>query len=243
MNNPATSWGGAGHLLPETSGDLVSRFRNASTGARKAGLDELCRRYWKPIYSFIRMGWSKSNDDAKDLTQAFFLSLLEGDALRRYEAERASFRTFLKALLRHFLSDQEKARQRLKRGGGVHTVDLDASQGLAEKLMADPRSADPDKAFDAAWRWEVVTRAVARVRERHAADTAFKAYEGYDLASPSERPTYGELAARLGVKESDVLHALATLREEVRAEIRAEILDMVSGPQEFEEEWNAFLGS
>src|SRR2546421_521353 len=81
--------------------------------------------------------------------EAFFLSLREADTLQRYDSERAAFRTFLKALLRHFVADQEKALQRLKRGGGVRVMDLDGAQGLAEKLLADPRSADPEKAFDA----------------------------------------------------------------------------------------------
>src|SRR5436853_7711854 len=119
MRGRDTTLGGAGTRLPETVLDLVSRAADQSPQTRRQALEELCARYWKPVYYFIRTRWAKSNEDAKDLTQAFFLFLLEGNALREYAPARASFRTFLKLLLKRFLQDEEKASQRKKRGGGI----------------------------------------------------------------------------------------------------------------------------
>ena len=55
----------------------------------QAALSELCRTYWYPIYASVRYrGYSA--EDAQDLTQGFFLHLLEHKALRQLAFVRAS---------------------------------------------------------------------------------------------------------------------------------------------------------
>jgi DNA-directed RNA polymerase specialized sigma24 family protein len=62
-------------------------------GSRTA-LANLCRLYWYPLYAFVRRrGYSP--EDAQDLTQGFFLSLLERKSLRRVSPEKGKFRSFL----------------------------------------------------------------------------------------------------------------------------------------------------
>ena len=61
--------------------------------AREA-LAELCRTYWRPIFSFVcQRGYS--TEDAKDLTQDFFVMILESDWLRQADESRGRFRSFL----------------------------------------------------------------------------------------------------------------------------------------------------
>jgi len=236
-----TSLGGSPRDFPQTAWELISRARDPSNEAGRAGLEELCRRYWKPVYTYLRVGWARSNEDAKDLTQAFFLELVEDDLLKRYEPGRAAFRTYLKSLLKHFVQDHDKAAHRLKRGGGVRIMDLDSPVALP-----DPKSADPEQAFDQAWLASLIANAVERVRARfHSGgrDLQLRVFEEYSLAPPDARPTYAALAAKLGLKEGDVKNHLFAVREEIRKEIREELSRMTSGPGELEEEWNAFFGS
>ena len=219
---------------------MVQRACDPSTTVRQEGLNDLCRRYWKPVYHHLRVGWAKTNDTAKDLTQAFFLWLVEGGALARYEPERASFRTFLKSLLRHFVQNQDEALHRLKRGGGV------ALLALEDGIPTNPQATDPDEAFHKAWRSSVIARAVDRVRESLRADgkeLKFRVFEAYDLRPQEEQPTYAVLAQQFGLQGSEVQHYLADVRELVRNEIRGELAETVMNPEELEEEWNAFFGS
>ena len=68
-------------------------------------------------------------------------------------------------------------------------------------------------------------------------------FEEYVIApDDGARPTYGQLAERLGVKETDISNHLFAVREQIREEIRAELKETTSNPQEFEEEWNALFG-
>jgi DNA-directed RNA polymerase specialized sigma24 family protein len=244
MKTQDTSLGGEQRGFPQTLWDVLSRARDSDAAVRREGLEALCRQYWKPVYHYVRMAWAKTNEDAKDLTQAFFLWLTEGDTLARYQPERASFRAYLKGLLKHFVQHQDDALRRLKRGGGVRIVELDGPLPLKD-LVADPSSADPESIFDGAWRTALVAGAIARVRERlqsRGRGVQFQVYEAYELLPPAERPTYADLARRFGIKEKDVDNHLVAVREELRSEVRREIGRLTVDPDALEREWNALFG-
>jgi RNA polymerase sigma factor (sigma-70 family) len=229
LKGPDTTLGGGRKDFPETHGDFLLRLR-------RDGPDELARRYWKPIYYYFRVAWAKSNDDAKDLTQAFLAWVVESDALRRYDQEKAGFRTFLKTLLKRFAQHDDEARKRLKRGGAVTFV------GLEEVDSLPAPSGDPEQCFDRAWVRELTERAIQQVRTERQGDLPFRAFEEVDLVNPAQKPTYAEAAARLGLKESDVRNYLFTLREQVRASIRRELAALTRDAAELEAEWNELLG-
>src|SRR5437773_10282554 len=88
--------------------------------ARKA-LTELCKTYWRPIFAFIcRRGYSVP--DAQDMTQDFFLMLLEGDLRKRADPNRGRFRwRWLKAVQNCRADDTIRKRAR-KRGGDMKLV-------------------------------------------------------------------------------------------------------------------------
>ena len=244
MNWGDTSLGGRDRQFPETTWGLVTRIHSPGTAEHRAAMETLCRRYWKPIYHYVRMAWSRSNEDAKDLTQAFLLWLVEGDALARFAPEKGRFRGYLKVLLTRFVKDQTDALHALKRGGGVRVIPLDELQAEGD-AVADPRATDPEKAFDRAWALTLAKRAVDTVRERFKAqgrDAMFRVYEAYDLQPAGEKPTYGAVAERLGLKESDVRNHLFAVRQEVLAEIRRELSQTVSSHRDLEEEWNDLFG-
>jgi DNA-directed RNA polymerase specialized sigma24 family protein len=44
---------------------------------RQRAYESLILAYWKPVYKTVRLKWNKSNEDAKDLTQAFFTRAME----------------------------------------------------------------------------------------------------------------------------------------------------------------------
>jgi DNA-directed RNA polymerase specialized sigma24 family protein len=68
-----------------------------------AALAELCNNYWYSIYSFIRRRGS-SPEDAQDLTQGFFLHLLDHKALSRVSPVKGKFRSFLLASVQNYFS-------------------------------------------------------------------------------------------------------------------------------------------
>ena len=246
MRGPETTLGGSDRYFPETTIGFRSLLQRKTEEGRRAALEMLCSRYWKPVYAYVRAGWSKSNDDAKDLTQSFFLWIQENGALGRFEEERGGLRPYLKVLLRRFVKDKDVALRRLKRGGGTSVLPLAGDSSSLEDLIPDPRSEDPEAVFERVWRTELVEQAVERLRERCRAEgrsVAFSVLEGYDLATGPESPTYQTLGERLGLSEGEIKKHLFAMRDALLLEIRAEIAQQTANDADRAEEWDFLFGT
>src|SRR5688572_17405673 len=95
---------------------------NSSAESEQA-LSQLCRIYWYPLYAFIRRT-GHSPHDAEDLTQGFFVQLLEKKVFRRVEPGQGKFRSFLLTSLKNFLSSEWDKQHTVKRGGKYTLVSL-----------------------------------------------------------------------------------------------------------------------
>jgi RNA polymerase sigma factor (sigma-70 family) len=184
MGGPGTDIGGQRAGFPETSWSLIRRA--GADAVASACWNEVVHLYWKPVYWFIRGNWRRSNEDAKDLTQEFFASLLERDVLAGVRDEHVRFRVFLRACLQNFLLSENRDRKRLKRGGGVRIVPL------ADEDSAPPAGATPEETFDQSWARAVLADSIAALREVYLSsgrETYWKAFERCELAA--SRPSFG----------------------------------------------------
>jgi len=92
---------------------IVMRAAQSQTQGGQSALAELCRLYWCPLSIFARRR-GHSPDDAQDLTQGFFLHLLEHRALTGVDRLKGRFRSFLLASFKNHLSDTVDRARRLK---------------------------------------------------------------------------------------------------------------------------------
>jgi RNA polymerase sigma-70 factor (ECF subfamily) len=202
-----------------------------------AALEELCRKYWYPIYAFVRRHGAERTE-AEDLTQGFFAHLLERETLKRVDRSKGRFRTFLLSALRKYLSNERDKRQTAKRGGGRQIISLDeaAAEGLYRLEPAGPGS--PEKHFDRAWARALVERVLGALRAEYRA-----AGKGDLLAQLepglAQEPVPGRCAdgaAALGLSEGTVRVALHRLRRRFGELLRQEIAQTVASPAEVDEE-------
>lgn len=237
MKGLDTTSGGSGQAFPPTTPELAERLRSPDDPAYREGVEKLCRDYWRPVYAYLRRAAGRSNEDAKDLTQAFFAWLLEGEPLRNYAPEKGAFRPFLKTLLRRFTAHADEAAAALKRGGGRRMLSLD----FAEGVDLPGGDADPEALFERAWRNEVVRRALDAVGRRRRAEgdgAAFEIYEAFALAPVEGRPSYADLARARGLPVSDVKACLVRVRRDVREEVERELARMTSVDADLAGEWD-----
>ena len=103
---------------------LVMASAHDQSQAGRAALAALCQTYWYPLYAFARR-CGHSPPDAQDLTQGFFLHVLEHRALSQVDRLKGKFRSFLQACFQNYLSVQARRAHRLKRGGNCQFVSLD----------------------------------------------------------------------------------------------------------------------
>lgn len=239
MSSPDTRIGADGsQRFPSTLPDWANHFRNPSLPEYAATLEDLCRRYWRPVYAYVRISWGRSNEDAKDLTQAFFAWILEGEPLRNYQPERGGFRPFLKTLLARFAARAHEAGTRLKRGGGRAFLPLE------DASLPPPGRAEPAEAFDRQWLKDLLETAVDRVRPHYrdeGREIQFRVFEAHDLCDVDEPPSYAEIAGRFELRETQVRDYLAAVRRAVRDEIRAELARLTVDDRELDEEWQALF--
>ena len=99
--DPDTALGGPQHDFPVTRHSLIE----AATQSREA-LGELAALYWKPAYKHVRIKWRRSNEEAKDLVQAFFAALVERKLLAAFDPAKGRLRTWMRACLDHFVLKQ-----------------------------------------------------------------------------------------------------------------------------------------
>jgi RNA polymerase sigma-70 factor (ECF subfamily) len=120
-------------MFPETEWALFSGLQHADTRARSISLDTLIRRYWRPIYLFIRQhGFGKAEAEAEDLTQDFFALWLAKDNFAKADSAKGRFRDLLQASLRRFLANAARAKHAQKRmppRGLVSIQEMEESDG------------------------------------------------------------------------------------------------------------------
>src|SRR5258706_2427208 len=170
MGGLETTIGGSRENFPETIWSSVLAEPDLSSPAAHAARERFFALYWRPIYKFIRTAGRASIEDAKDLTQEFFSYFLEGGLLARYREEKGRFRSFLKGVLRRFLSEARRDGAALKRGGGRTIVSLDVSDLETERFAAEKGERTPEEIFDRQWARDVLTESLAELRKRLAAE-------------------------------------------------------------------------
>ena len=139
--------------------------KTESAAAR--ALSELCQTYWRPIFAFIcHRGYSVP--DAQDLTQDFFVMILEGSLLQRADPQRGRFRSLLLKALQNFLADATARKMARKRGGQMQFVSWDDWMAEApSRLSIAPESENwsAERIYDVRWAATVVEHALRRLGE------------------------------------------------------------------------------
>jgi RNA polymerase sigma factor (sigma-70 family) len=200
-----------------------------STPDASRALEYLCRVYWPAVYGFLR-GKGKNREDAQELTQAFFVHVLQQGSLSRADPERGRFRTYLLGALSHFTVDQHRRDNRLKRGGGVQflEIDADAEETFLQLPSSDP---SPEKVFDRRWRLALLDRAVKRLEEEcvEAGKTDRFAATKEFLTSEPEAGDYERAAVAAGLPAKQIGVLVHRLRQRLRQLVRDEVAETVAG--------------
>lgn len=240
---PDTAIGGPGRRFPSTRLSVVESLRSDDAGVRRDASERLVTLYWKPLYKYVRIRWKCSNEDAKDLIQGFFAIALERETLAAFDPARAGLRTFLRLLLDRHVADERKSAGRIKRGGQATALDFDAAEAELARIATD--SPDPEALLHHEWVRSLFAASVERLRaELHESGRAqpFRVFEAFDLEDGAARPTYRELAARLGITETTVTNNLAAARRRFRAIVLETLRATTASEAEFRAEARAVLG-
>ena len=214
--------------------------RNAPDKAHDA-LAELCRIYWRPIFAYVcRTG--RSTADAQDLTQDFFVNVIEGNLLKLADPARGRFRSLLFKALQNFLISAHEKQRAKKRGGHLHFVAWEDWMADAPSHLCIPaRSIENwsvEKLFDYRWAATVAEQALRRLGgecEAAGRRRVFDAVSPYLTADRADI-SYAHLAQRLDTSVDAIKRLMHRLRERYRELLREEVGQTVAEPSEIDDE-------
>jgi len=236
-----------GGIFPATRWSAIEGTRSSDPDERRRALDRIVSVYWKPVYKYARARHQRSPEDAQDLTQEFFSSLIERGTLDAYDPRKARLRTFLRSCVDALVANADRDARRLKRGGG--NVPLSLEFELAEGELARTGLPSPERVddfFEKEWVRSLFAAAVDQLRAHYAAkgrDVVFSVFARHDLddAEPG-RPSYAELAREFGISITDVTNHLSAGRREFRRICLELLRETTASDDEFRREARSLLG-
>src|SRR5207247_7554877 len=205
----------------------ASKLGGEEQRARDA-LAELCRTYWRPIFSFVRAR-GHSIEDAQDLTQDFFVTILRKNWLHHADRNRGRFRSLLLRSLQNFLINAAEKTHTRKRGGDVEFVSWHDWMSEASSDLSIPaatlESLPPERLFDLTWAATVVEHALQRLREECESKGKLWLFQTLSSHLTDERDelSYAKLSAELTMAETAVKKQLHNMRQRYRSLLRDEV--------------------
>ena len=197
-----------------------------------------------PLYAFVRRK-GHPPDEAADLVQGTFLTLLDRDGLAAVAPERGRFRSFLMAACAHHLADCRDRDRAARRGGGAVLIPIDrlAAEG---RYSAEPvNELTPERLFERRWATDLLENAVARLE---AESTAAGKTALVSNLLPTMTGGRGDLplaaiAAELGMTEGAVKMVASRLRKRYGEILREEIAHTVADPADVKDEVRALFAA
>ena len=231
-----------GRVFATTHWSVVLAAGEAQSEPAQSALETLCRAYWYPVYVYVRRkGYGP--DEAQDLTQEFFAQLIAKEHLRLADQSKGRFRTFLLAMLDHFLTREWSRAHRQKRGGRFQFLSLN-EHAPEERYRLEPVDhRTPDKIFLKQWALAVLANALAAL-EAECATAGKGVLFGEAKAFLSDDPEDGEyagIAGGLGMTEGAVRVAVHRLRRRYGELLRSEVAQTVEEPGQVHEELNCLI--
>jgi len=220
---------------------IVVAAQSEMPGSR-AALSDLCARYWYPLYAFARRR-GYASQDAEDVTQGFFLHLLERRALHYVHPVKGRFRSFLLASFQNYLASESDRARALKRGGAQEFVFIDAENAENRYRLEPFEDVTPEKIFDARWALTILTETMERLAEEYSIQNksstfeALRGYLGTDAAGDSQ--SYNEAAEKLGVSLGAVKTLIYLLRKRYAFLLREAVSRTVSDQSDVDAEIRA----
>lgn len=217
-----------------TRWSLVLAAARGEEGSVEA-LEWLCATYWQPLYAFIRRQGHDS-ETARDLTQSFFLSLLDRNSLQRVDPREGRFRSFLLAAIRNFLAHEWERQRALKRRTEDPAFRLDFD-GAEERYLRDGAAASsPEDLYESRWARTVLDRALHRLGEEHEATGRGEIFRRLSGHLTGEEASYDRLAAELGMTAGALRVAVHRLRRRLGDLLRAEVAHTVANSDDVQAE-------
>lgn len=231
-------------LFLTTRWTLVASAGAVESRPAEEALEAICGAYWFPLYAFVRR-YGHTREQAEDLTQAFFVDLLERKPWQQLDQQRGKFRAFLLAALKNFLANHRETARCQKRGGDATHLSMDWQNADSRFHLADDPHAAPDHAYDREWGVRLLELVLQHLREeavREGGADRFEILKDF-LNTGGSEASYAAVAETLGTNAGAARVAVHRLRKRYRHLLREEIARTLADPAMVEEELRSLFAA
>jgi RNA polymerase sigma-70 factor (ECF subfamily) len=235
--NPPTADSQGSSQFATTRWSIISAAADRDSPESRDALEALFTAYWYPLYVYIRRhGFSP--EQAEDLTQEFFATLLEKDFFRGIDRSRGSFRSYLIACVRHFLANERDRAMAQKRGGGRAILSLDFPSAESQYRQAGSSGMTAESLYERQWALTLLGQVLDRLRDEWQSAGRGRLFDAvkHFLTGETGSQAYDAVAAELGMTAGAVRVAVHRLRRRYGELIREEIARTVRDPSEVDGE-------
>lgn len=220
-----------------TRWSIVADARHGTPARCRAALEALCRAYWYPVYSFVRRK-GLPPETAMDVTQSFFVQVLEQDFFDAATPERGRLRSFLlKAVQNHLVSCQ-RADAAQKRSPQGRIISLDQLEPERRFQLEPSAPSTAERGFERQWALTLIERAMDRLRAEltdklgpHPAARLIQL-----LTGQAPGMSLAAVAEELRTTEAAMKVRMHRIRGRYRQILRMEVADTVSENVDVDEE-------
>ncbi len=239
----------AGQGFTTTHWSEIQAARTLSPEHRAAVLNNLARRYWKPVYHYLR---ARGCDDteARDAAQDFFVEVVLGrDLFGQADAEKGRFRPYLLHCLKNFIRERHRRAQTRRRSPDRPVLSIDQWTDSQDARFEPPApEASPEEAYHRRWAASLLEAVIDRL-----STCCHQAGLGVHYVIFQERfvrpalehtpPTNVDtLAARFGLTPKQVANHGETVRRRFRSLLLGEVRLTVTDEAAAADELRALLG-
>jgi RNA polymerase sigma-70 factor (ECF subfamily) len=198
---------------PRTRDTLLARVKDPSDDRSWREFHD----FYRPIVISYAQQQGLSEDEAKDVAQESFVALVEALPTYRYDRQRASFRTWLRSVVKSRVADHFR-RQNGRTGVRARIMARDRPSTQVLESVPGPETADLGDVFEAEWQSALLARAMAELQVR----VTTKNYQAFYLSLHGK--TTAEIARMLGLSHARVYlakHRLAAKLRQLVKELEA----------------------
>ena len=219
-----------------THWSVVLEAQGQSSAAHEA-LEKLCRTYWRPVYEFIRRQNIRTQE-AEDLTQGFFLLLLERRDFDAVRKEKGRLRSYLLTSVKHFLASEQRRAMTVKRGKGQQLIPLEEFRAN-ERVVIEP--VDPltaDRLYERRWALTLMEQVLRRLKDEYRTAGNATLFDSLKQLLPDEQEAQSraEIALQLGMTDNALRQAYHRFRHRYQLLLREEISHTVAIASDVEDE-------
>ncbi len=219
---------------------VLAAGHQSSPDAARA-IESLSQAYWYPLYAYVRRR-GKQPEEARDLTQEFFATVIEKDYLNSADQERGRFRSFLLTVFKRFLANEHQREQAQKRGGGQCVVSINVDDGERRLSLEPSHDWTAEHEFERRWAVTLLDQVLERLQEDYSSKgkgelfTQLKPFLTID-----DTDSHEIIAKTLDMSVGAIKVAVHRLRQRYRDLIRQEVASTVANEDDADDELNQLL--